>query len=1004
MKKIYLFILMIAAGILAGCVRENIPSGTDEIAIRASIGNMSKVFYEGNATSFTSGDKLILYSWMGNASEIPTERVVDGVVNTFDGSKWTPDTKMIWKNMTGAHYFLGISPVPASITKFSDVDFVVDPDNYTASDLLLATNLGGVTGKNGLVDLKFDHAMAKLIVNLRFRSEWDAVPALTGITTVAKKAAKVNYLTKAVAADGEAAEMVIPAASAPIGNILPCICIMVPQTGVRKINFVIGGREFFFEAAEDIPLKANKYTALDLAIGKEKIEYTSISVKDWDTGTDITGGGAEVNSTPEFALAIPTDDALFRGISNVCVIPFDSEPGANSTKIGDIFHPGGFYGPYDQSATNYLVSTNQLPPVGTKNVLFYAKDPAYNGDLDITGLADDEFTTPGNILFSPKRINTSSEPQAGNAVGQNIITLLNNLANASVSGVASPEDRWSTTTHAVLSKLYPLFISMTSASSYSISVILNQIYYAMEAVGSTDAAKPLANNIQDMIRDVFASYYIPVDGMPIELNSDYAGYPGNIGLPDGAARIKWVSSGSGNGNFVNDNTADYSGVLQAGLTDYVYPAAVYYYANTPLKASPRNNCYLFEEATDWTDALNRFYAEADDVVGEKTRSVVLTKPVRNSACYLDIKINMESGPFSDAKGKSISTGSGYTLKGILIGGQSSVAYDFSPKGAEALIAYNKNIPSGTIVTPGDTTGVVRTTLLGDGYSPGVVLELVNGGETFAGSDGVIPAGGTFYLPFNPGGALIKKGEAISVLLTIDSGTSLAAAMGGVPDLRIPYHYGHQYVDMGDGLKWATCNVGADNPWDYGGYYAWGETAPKAEYSWGTYKWIKNGQTSWKYITKYTFADGQSDGTWWYDGDTFKGDNGDGAEHKDFASYNYADDAARQNWGGSWRTPTGAEWVWLHTNCTWNWQTDYNGTGVTGMLVTSNINGNVIFLPAAGYWGDPDYYYDGEAGEYWSSSLYDTNLQYAKYTHFTLSWVCGDGGKRFAGLSIRPVTQ
>ena len=162
--------------------------------------------------------------------------------------------------------------------------------------------------------------------------------------------------------------------------------------------------------------------------------------------------------------------------------------------------------------------------------------------------------------------------------------------------------------------------------------------------------------------------------------------------------------------------------------------------------------------------------------------------------------------------------------------------------------------------------------------------------------------------------------------------------------------GHKYVEMGDGLKWATCNVGASKPEDYGDYFAWGETAAKTDYSWATYKWMQSGQSAWKYITKYTFADGKTEGIW-YDGETFKGDNGDGVEHKELASYDYADDVARYNWDGSWRIPTDAEWTWLRENCTWSWKTTSDGYANNGMLVTSKVSGyegNCIFLPAAGY--------------------------------------------------------
>ena len=235
--------------------------------------------------------------------------------------------------------------------------------------------------------------------------------------------------------------------------------------------------------------------------------------------------------------------------------------------------------------------------------------------------------------------------------------------------------------------------------------------------------------------------------------------------------------------------------------------------------------------------------------------------------------------------------------------------------------------------------------------------------------------------------------------------SSGSDLGCKDALYDPYN-GHEYVDMGNGLKWATCNVGAENPWDYGDYFAWGETNTKEKYDWASYKWMEAGQSDWKRITKYTFANYEKDGTWWYDGETFKGDNGDGVEHKDLASYDYVDDAARANWGGTWRTPTDSELTWLRENCTWVWQIDYNSTGVNGMLVTSNVNGNSIFLPAAGF-HDEDEQKVGSEGSCWSSSLFDSPSFYfgSAIKLFFHSWnVDWYGERRFLGNSVRPVTN
>ena len=127
----------------AACNKEFEPATSGDITINASVGAMTKVAYEGNATSFTSGDKISVYAWMGDATAIPVKRVVDGVVNTFDGSAWTPASLMRWQNNTDAHYFLGISPVRI-VSSFTADPYTLDPADYTGSDLLIATNVSGV--------------------------------------------------------------------------------------------------------------------------------------------------------------------------------------------------------------------------------------------------------------------------------------------------------------------------------------------------------------------------------------------------------------------------------------------------------------------------------------------------------------------------------------------------------------------------------------------------------------------------------------------------------------------------------------------------------------------------------------------------------------------------------------------------------------------------------------------------------------------------------------------
>ena len=209
-------------------------------------------------------------------------------------------------------------------------------------------------------------------------------------------------------------------------------------------------------------------------------------------------------------------------------------------------------------------------------------------------------------------------------------------------------------------------------------------------------------------------------------------------------------------------------------------------------------------------------------------------------------------------------------------------------------------------------------------------------------------------------------------LTLSAGQNYAQA---VAVTRAPMP-AHAFVDMGEGLLWATCNVGAENPWDYGDYFAWGETTPKDIYSWGTYTFNPSGDGS--TFTKYLY------------GDMLVAD----------------DDAATANWD-SWRMPTAAEWSSLldDNKYTWVWTTDYDGSGIDGMLVTSKIAGyigNCIFLPAAGCLENASAWNVGTDGFYMSSSLTGFISSRALVMSFSALSIDVLDDDRYYGQSVRPV--
>lgn len=193
------------------------------------------------------------------------------------------------------------------------------------------------------------------------------------------------------------------------------------------------------------------------------------------------------------------------------------------------------------------------------------------------------------------------------------------------------------------------------------------------------------------------------------------------------------------------------------------------------------------------------------------------------------------------------------------------------------------------------------------------------------------------------------------------------------------------VDLGLSVKWASWNMGATKPEDYGHHYAWGETEPKSTYNWSTYKWCNGSSNT---MTKYCVS--SSYGT-----------------VDDKTVLDPEDDVAHVKWGGNWRMPTDEEWTQLRNSCKWTWTNNYNGTGVAGRIVTSNVEGYAgksIFLPAAGVRRGTSLNLADSYVYYWSSSLRLYHSGSAWGVSFDSSNVYRDYYYRDLGQSVRPVTE
>lgn len=200
----------------------------------------------------------------------------------------------------------------------------------------------------------------------------------------------------------------------------------------------------------------------------------------------------------------------------------------------------------------------------------------------------------------------------------------------------------------------------------------------------------------------------------------------------------------------------------------------------------------------------------------------------------------------------------------------------------------------------------------------------------------------------------RGGKRVSRNIDVAAGVKQSVSLAFVPQIN-----GHEYVDLGLSVKWATCNVGANAPHEYGDYYAWGETKTKRKYT------IENSKT---------YGENMSD-----------------------ISGNATYDAARANWGGSWRLPTKREMEELVNKCTWTWTKQ---SGIRGYKVIGP-NGNSIFLPSA---GDNFGYSVSRVGYYWCSTPHESLVDFACYLYFINSGHIVGAAARYNGHTVRPVSE
>lgn len=453
--------------------------------------------------------------------------------------------------------------------------------------------------------------------------------------------------------------------------------------------------------------------------------------------------------------------ASFRGMSDIVLIPYlhatnrTSRFGANITFTSMIK-------PNEETVSNSIPAGNLLQgstavlyndvtiPVGTSGFLFYGKATEQDG----TNNYDNGALTPAGldgessgISFSLNPIKDTPDLTKGNRLATYVTSIAQASDNTDPNDVAS----WAGCTDAAnnstkawysagLGALYSNFITLKAGGSSYVQAAVQDLYTSLK--NNTDKVSVAIKNA------ITNPTYASVDGEgKLTFSADISNYPqkDNNFMPEGAAAFTWTGNKA-----TAVSTAQVSTLNLQSMSKIVYPASLYYFVDSDLKTSNASRKDDYTTTDTWSTILGK-YTSGSSVVAA-TRSVAITKQIQYAVGRLDVKVNqLGLGKYYDRRGDEVTIpDDGYTLTGVLIGGQKVVDYKFEPKGTDEFTIYDN-----AINTVGANAAVKKTQDAGTNYTlaletaatdvVNIALEFINNGDDFMGVDGVVKKGCKFYM-------------------------------------------------------------------------------------------------------------------------------------------------------------------------------------------------------------------------------------------------------------------
>ena len=435
------------------------------------------------------------------------------------------------------------------------------------------------------------------------------------------------------------------------------------------------------------------------------------------------------------AVVVQEEGQVYRGIEMRNIVPFAIPSGdkVTATDMPKFFQVYGVVEkPVDKRAYYYYDNCVLMP--GVNAFLCYGRAPEATGGKHVNGSLVETFPAdmaPQNIRFSLESIATGVHATATALAGY-----MTAIANA---------EGWKNTSNANLRVMYLNFINKTETESGGGEPLpgsASNIWAYTQALKSAleiSLTDPTDIAIRTAINAAIDTY-----------DNDWNGFPGSLGLPDGAAVIRWT--GTKFEPQINTTTlADINGISR-----YAYPAELYYYGNSRIKTSTTDK--RKEQYTDrnWDAILATYDSPEYGVVSSSTTAVAIKEPLQYGVAHVQIILKKTDGDLMDAGENVISVGTeNFPLTGVIIGGQLPVAFDFTPttaypvySEADMKFIYDNQLPELYLSKKDDATQLINTLVLQtyDHKKVPLALELTNNSDVdFKGLGGVILKGTKFYL-------------------------------------------------------------------------------------------------------------------------------------------------------------------------------------------------------------------------------------------------------------------